>query len=215
MNYQERLFRQRHGYGCEPATIAAVASLAISAAGTAASVQGQKNAADAQLEQQRGLTAANGVVLNEQLAASREQATQLRMQEAQQQESIARENEKARLASQRGRATAIVSAGEAGVSGSSVDALLSEYGAQLGQFREATNRQQQLNSQATNAQVATVQTGARGQAMGARFQNLQINAPVVGPNYGAAIAQFGASALGTYKDYRPSAFQSKPKIKTT
>jgi hypothetical protein len=174
-----------------------VASLAISAVSAASSVQGQKYAAEAQAEQQKNLTAANNAVAGEQIA-------QLRLQEAQSREASARENEKARLATQKAKASAVVGAGEAGVSGASVDALLGEYGMQLGQFREAVNRQGQLSTTAVNSQIESIRTGSR-------FQNLQINAPIVGPNYTGAAINFAGDALGTYKAYNPGAFQRTPK----
>lgn len=195
MIFQERLFRQRHGYNCEPTTIA-LASLAISGAGTVASLQGQKYAADAQARNQGDLTTANNQVAVEQMS-------QLRIQQAQSQEATTRDNERARLAAQRARSTATVAAGEAGVSGNSVDALLAEYGQQLGQYREATNRQTQLNAQGINTQVAAIRTGTR-------FQNLQINAPIAGPNYGAAAVRLAGDVLGTYRAYNPDAFLKTP-----
>lgn len=191
MTHDERIFRQRWGYHCEPTTIA-MASLAISAAGTAASIQGQKQQAAAQAKQQQDLTAANNFVAGEQMS-------QLRVQEAQQRESAARENERARLAAQKARSSSVVAAGEAGVAGNSVDALLAEHAMQLGQFREATARQSQLNAMGITAQAEAIRTGAR-------FQNLSINAPISGPNYGAEFARFGANTLGTYKDYKSGAF---------
>lgn len=195
MTHTERFFRQRHGYGCEPTTLLMLGSLAISAVGTASSIQGQKYAAEAQEEQQANLTKANNAV-------AEEQAAQLRLQEAQANEAAARENNRAALATQRTTATSVVAAGEAGASGASVDALLREHAANLGQFRDVTNRQSRLNALGTNAQIEAIRTGSR-------FQNLSINAPIVGPNYTAEFARFGGSALGTVKDYNPSAFQKK------
>ena len=200
MNYQERLFRQTHGYGCEPATIIGLASLAISATSAVTSIQAQNYAADAQATNQRELTDANNKV-------AREQMSQLRQQEAQLAESTIRENEKARRATQKAKSSASVAASEAGVSGASVDALLNEYSMNLGQFREATNRQTQVSSQGINAQIDAVRTGAR-------FQNLSINAPIARPNVAAEAVKFSGSALGVYRDYNPNAFDKKAKPKS-
>lgn len=192
MNYLERLFRQRVGYECEPTTLLA-ASLALSTAQFGTTIIGQRQQAKAQEAQQQALVAANNAVSGEQMAA-------LRVQEAQSREATARENEKARLASQKAQATARVAAGEAGVEGNSVDALLQEYRMNLGQFREATTRQGQLNATATAANIEAIRTGAR-------FQNLQINAPVVGPNYAGEALRLGQNGLGAYAAYNPSAFK--------
>ncbi len=192
MNYQERLFRQRHGYECLPAIPLMALAIAASAASTVASVQGQRYAAQAQERQQGELTKANNFVAGEQMG-------QLRQQEAQQREATARENEKARLAVQKSRASAMVAAGEVGVSGNSVDALLAEHGMQLGQFREANARQSQMGSSAINTQLESIRTGAR-------FQNLSINAPIAQPNYAAEGVKFVGSVVGAYKDYKSGAF---------
>lgn len=199
MNYQDRLFRQRCGYGCEPATILLVSSLAISALGTTAQIQGQKAQAKAQTAEQQQLVAANNEVVNQ------EQST-LREQEAQAKESVARENFKAQLTNDRAKSTATVAAGEAGVSGSSVTALLNEYDMHLGQFREATNRQGTLTSQGVTQQLQAI-------GKGAMFQNLQINAPVSQPQYGAAAISFAGDALSAYRAYNPSAFKQPKAVK--
>lgn len=194
MNYQERLFRSRYGFGCEPTTLLAI-GLAISAAGSVATVEGQRRAANAQTDYQQEQVKANNLVAAEQMGA-------LRSQEAQTKEAQARETEKARQASRKASSTAYVASGEAGVTGNSVDAMLQEYSANLGQFKEATARQGALNSQATGAQISALKTGAR-------FQNLQINAPVVGPNYAAEALRFGSSAMGSVAAYNPNAFKKK------
>jgi len=172
---------------CEPTTVA-LAALASSAAQAGLTIAQGNSDAKAQAGYQRQLTAAT----NTQAAA---QASALRQQQAQANESSARETEKARLASQRAKATATVAAGEAGVSGNSVDALLAEYNTQLGQLKEATLRQQQLRDAAYQDEAEAVRTGAS-------YQGLQINAPVAGPNVGAAALKFGADALGIYRDYK-------------
>lgn len=196
MTYSERLFRQTHGFACDPASALAVSALAVSTAGAVSTAQGQKYAAEAQTTQQQQLVAANNSVGNE-------QAAQLRQQEAQTAEAAARDNERARLATQRAKSSAIVAAGEAGVTGNSVEALLGEYNAQLGQFREATLRQNQLSRQGVNTQIDAIRTGTR-------YQNLQINAPVAGPNYAAIGLRLAGDALGTYRAYNPDAFVRQP-----
>lgn len=131
--------------------------------------------------------------------------TQLRQQEAQSRESAARENERARLAGQKSKATALVAAGEAGVSGNSVDALLQEYDMQFGQFREATLRQQKITGDAIGAQVHATQ-------MGANNQGLSINAPIERPSWGVAGLRFASDALTSARAYDRDLFA---KSKTT
>ncbi len=174
---------------CEPTTLLAI-SLAISTAGTAASLEGQRYQASTQATHQRELTKANN-------ASAAEQMSQLRIQEAQSTESRARETEKARLASQKAVSTATVAAGEAGVGGNSVDALLQEYGMQFGQFKEASARQAAFNKSATDAQVAAT-------SLGGNYQNKSINAPIVGPNYLAEGLRLGGDYLRSYNAFRPN-----------
>lgn len=171
-------------------------SLALSAASTATSLVGQKQQQVAQERQQRSLVAANN-------AESQLQLGQLRTQQAQSRESAALEGEKARLASQKAKATATVAAGEAGVSGHSVDAVLAEYSANLSRFKEGSLRQRQLEDSAYADRAVAIQSGAR-------YQNLQINAPVAGPNYAAGLLNFGSQALGAYTAYNPGAFKKGP-----
>lgn len=170
MIYSEHLFRQRNGYACEPTTIMMVASLAITAASAAAQAQQQKAQAVTQENQQNALQDSN----NEQAA---EQASALRIGQAQDSEATARELEKARLAGAKASSTAKVASGEAGIQGNTSDALLQEHEAALGQYREAVSRQGTLNAMGTEQQLKALQTGTRN-------QNLQINAPINQPQYG-------------------------------
>lgn len=191
MTYEERLFRMR-GYHCDPTSLM-VAELVVSVAGATASIEGQQAQAKAQEQTQANLTKANNDI-------AVDQTSQLRIQESQDAESRAREIEKARQASQKAKASARVAAGQAGVSGNSVDALLNEYDASFGQFKEATNRQGTLNSEATGTQIEAIRSGAK-------YQNLTINAPIVGPNYAAAAVGVAKDSIGAYQAYNPNAFQ--------
>jgi hypothetical protein len=182
---------------CEPATILAASSLALTATGIGLDLEGQRRNASAQQAQQQRLVEASNTEAALQLS-------QLRIEQAQSRESTARESEKARLASQKSKATAVTAAGQAGVQGNSVDAVLQEYSANLGQFKETTMRQRQLEDSSFADKSAAIQSGAR-------YQNLQINGPVTGPNYAAGLAKLGGAALGTYKDYNPTAFEKAPK----
>jgi hypothetical protein len=196
LNYQERLFRMGQGYECEPTTIALIASVVISAVSGVASVQQQKATASAQAEyQQQQVESSNKIAAYN--------ASQLRIQEAQQAESQARDLEKARLASQSAKSTATVAAGEAGVSGASVDALLAEYDQQLGRYSESVARQGQLNRAGTQSQIDSLM-------MGASNTNLQINGPVNQPQYAAAALKFAGEAAGAYGTWSASRAPKTP-----
>ena len=78
-----------------------------------------------------------------------QEQTSIRMRQAQEQEAVGRELEQVSRKSQQALARARVSAGEAGVAGASVQALLDDYTRQEGAYRSALLRQQELGQVAT------------------------------------------------------------------
>lgn len=91
-----------------------------------------------------------------------QEQTSMRMRQAQEQEAVGRELEQVSRKSQEALARARVSAGEAGVAGASVQALMDDYTRQEGAYREALLRQQEMGALATGmgleqAGFATVQ----------------------------------------------------------
>lgn len=195
MNYQERLFRQRWGYGCEPTTALLVTSLVLSAAQGVASIQGQKAQAASQESYQNQLTNANN-------ASAAEQEAQLRQQQAQDAESRAREMQKASQATTRAVSTARTQVAETGQSGGSIDALLSEYKMNQGQYNEAIIRQGQLNKLATNSNIEALKLGTYN-------QNLSINQPIAQPQYAAAVLNFAGDSVRAFSAWKPEMFKIK------
>ncbi len=175
--------QKRCTFYCEPTTLA-IAAIALSAAGTGATLVGQRQAAKAQAGYQQELAKST----NE---AARVQAEQVRDQQAQSAEAAGREVQKASIASRQAQSTATVSAGEGGVTGNSVDALLRDFRTQEGIYKEAVTRQQQLTNFGAGQQIDAIRAGAKA-------GNLQMNAPIAQPNYLAAALSFGAQAAGTY-----------------
>ena len=98
-------------------------------------------------------------------AAERQRALQeqssIRMQQAQQQEATARELEQVSRKSREALGRARVSAGEAGVAGASVTALMDDYTRQEAGYRAATLRQQELTGVGT--QLGLEQAGLASQ----------------------------------------------------
>ena len=78
-----------------------------------------------------------------------QEQTSIRMRQAQEQEAVGRELQQVSRKSQEALARAKVSAGEAGVAGASVQALMDDYTRQEGAYREAILRQQELGQVAT------------------------------------------------------------------
>ena len=119
----------------------------------------------------------------------------MRVQQGQEQVAAAqRINESAKKARE-ARATARVSAGEAGVAGLSVDALINDLTREEAEYSFATQQQLQMNDVGRQMQL---------QNAGLNFTNnmLRINRPIEQPDYlGAAIsgAQTGMSTYSTLK----------------
>jgi opacity protein-like surface antigen len=109
---------------CDPVSIAA-ATLAVSAASTAATVYAQQQAADAQAKTNQRQYDAQMVAYN----ANQANANLMKTQEATATSQKKIENN---AIARRDMARATVSAGESGVSGVSVDALLAELGGRAG-----------------------------------------------------------------------------------
>lgn len=135
---------------CDPATIGAIVGVASAGAGYA----GQRQQAKAQAAYQAQAAAA------ERQRALQEQSS-IRMQQAQQQEATARELQQVSRKSQEALARARVSAGEAGVAGASVQALMDDYSRQEAGYRAATLRQQELTGVGT--QLGLEQAGLASQ----------------------------------------------------
>src|SRR3546814_897671 len=179
-----------------------IASTAITAAGAAASVMGQKDSA----AQQRAYQNALAVQRNQQIEENRklavnsyiEQSKQLDAADAQKdaaaQQDIA---ESARQAAQ-ARATARVAAGEAGVSGLSVDSLLADYHRNEARYRDAVKH----NREGEKAQLKLEKGGLRSQAE-ARIQSIRpyIASPIQQPDYLGAALRVGSGVLGAGERY--------------
>jgi len=170
---------------CEPATLTA---LALGAASAGSQVVGQRQMAKTQAKAQANASAAERQRYLQEVSSMRIQQGQEEVAAAQ------RVNESARKARE-ARATARVSAGEAGVAGLSVDALINDLTREEASYNFAT--QQQLQMSNVNRTMQLDQAG-----LGFTNNMLRINKPIEGPDYlGAAIggAQTGLSTYSTLK----------------
>jgi hypothetical protein len=114
------------------------------------------------------------------------------MRQAQEQEAVGRELEQVSRKSQAALARARVSAGEAGVAGASVQALMDDYMRQEAGYRSALARQQELGAIGTGMQLEQAGFATQQRQIG-------INQPINRPNPLAA----GLSALqGGLSGYR-------------
>jgi hypothetical protein len=113
-------------------------------------------------------------------AAERQRAlqeqTSIRMRQAQEQEATARELEQVSRKSQEALARARVSAGEAGVAGASVQALMDDYTRQEAGYRSALARQQELSALGT-------QLGLEQAGLASQQRLISIQQPIDRPSF--------------------------------
>jgi hypothetical protein len=143
-------------------------SIAIAVGSSVAQYAGQRKQARAQARYQAQAAAA------ERQRFLQEQ-TSLRMRQAQEQEAVGRELEQVSKKSQAALARARVSAGEAGVAGASVQALMDDYMRQEAGYRSALARQQELGEIGTGMQLEQAGFATQQRQIG-------INQPINRPN---------------------------------
>ena len=97
------------------------------------------------------------------------------------------------------RSRALVAAGEAGVGGLSVNALLNDFMAQESRYRESVT----TNLGYSKDQLASEMEGVRAQAQG-RIASISpyMRTPLDTPNYFGAAMRVGGSAIDAYNKYR-------------
>lgn len=111
---------------CEPTTILAIASVA----STVASVSAQSQAASAQ-------SAANQRQYENTIRARNANINQTNVMQQQEREAASQKLEQNNMAARAAKSTATVSAGENGISGLSVDALLADLGTKQGRYNSS------------------------------------------------------------------------------
>jgi hypothetical protein len=118
-----------------------------------------------------------------------QEQTSIRMRQAQEQEAVGRELEQVSRKSQEALSRARVSAGEAGVAGASVQALMDDYVRQEAGYREATLRQQELGGVATGL-------GLEQAGFATQQRQIGINRPIARPSFLTAGLQSLSGGLG-------------------
>jgi len=135
-----------------------------------------------------------------------QEQTSLRMRQAQEQEAVGRELEQVSKKSQAALARARVSAGEAGVAGASVQALMDDYMRQEAGYRSALARQQELGEIGTGMQLEQAGFATQQRQIG-------INQPINRPNIltaGLSALQGGLSGYRTGLDIQSRMGGSRP-----
>ena len=163
---------------CDPVSI----GLGILQAGS--TIQGQRQQAKAQAQAQRNATIAEQQRYLSEVSASR-------LRERQEKIAAAQRIQQSTTAAREARATARVSAGEAGVAGLSVDALINDMTRKEAEYSFSVQQQMQFAN--INRQLG-FEDGANRNHMNL----LSINKPIAQPNYLGAVlsgAQTGLSAF--------------------
>lgn len=170
---------------CEPTTLAA-ASLAIASASTIFSFVQQQGQADYTEDMARqNADAVRQDTVN--------QYDQLSFRRIQERDAAVEEKMGANLDALRARSTARASAGESGVSGLSVDALIADYYGQQGRYNDGVDR----NYANTSFQIDQEMKGAQARGTTA-IRNLPRGQR---PSFIDAGLRIGGAALGAYGRY--------------
>lgn len=194
------------------ATTAMLITIAISIATTAATMAAQAQQAAQQQKYQNAQQAARDQQIAQNYALSIEaynrETTQLQAKQRQADEGAVQKDQESSLASARAQATARVGAGEAGVAGASVDALLGDFMGQEARYRESVYSNLENQRQQTNAEIQGSQAKAEGRAQSIPSY---IQAPIKQPDYMGAALQIGSSAFGAYNKYKsPETINASP-----
>ena len=169
---------------CDPVSLG-VAGLALGAASAGTQAVGQRQQAKQQAAYQAQAAAA------ERLRFQQEQ-TSMRMRQAQEQEAVGRELEQVSRKSQAALARARVSAGEAGVAGASVQALMDDYMRQEAGYRSALLRQQELGGIATGM-------GLEQAGFATQQRQIGLSQPIQKPSVLGTVLSSAQQAMGAYR----------------
>lgn len=137
---------------CEPAT----AMLVLSAASTAAGLYGQQQQAKAQ-------NTYNDQQAKNTMEAYRANLAQTSLMQSQEQAAATQKITENNRAAEAAKAKALVSAGESGISGLSVDALLADLSGEQARYNESVNQNYQNASTAIDNQRTNAQANAASQ----------------------------------------------------
>jgi hypothetical protein len=121
-----------------------------------------------------------------------QEQTSMRMRQAQEQEAVGRELEQVSRKSQAALARARVSAGEAGVAGASVQALMDDYMRQEAGYRSALLRQQELGALGTGL-------GLEQAGFATQQRMIGLSQPIDKPSPLGALLQAGQQAISGYR----------------
>ena len=159
-------------------------SAAIAVASAASSAVAQKQAADAQERQQK-------IASQQERQRYLEEVTSLRQQQAQEQVARSQRLQEAELKAKEAKAQAVVAAGEGGVAGLSVEALVANISRKQATYAFSEQKQAEMMSASRTIEIQSSGTGYQRNM-------LTINKPIPQPDYVGAILGGAQTGLGTY-----------------
>jgi len=162
---------------CDPLSI----SVAVGAISAISSTMGQKQAGDAQEKQQN-------LASQQERQRYLEEVTSLRSQQAQEQVAKSQRLQEAEIKGKEAKSSAVVAAGEGGVSGLSVEALVANISRKQATYAFSEQKQAEMVGTARTMEI---------QSAGSGYQRnlLRINQPIAQPDYVGNI--IGGIQIGT------------------
>ena len=159
-------------------------SATIAVISAASSAVAQKQAADAQEQQQK-------IASQQERQRYLEEVTSLRQQQAQEQVAKSQRMQEAELKAKEAKAQAVVAAGEAGVAGLSVEALVANITRKQATYAFSERKQAEMMNTARTLEI---------QSSGSGYQRnlLTINRPIPQPNYLDAVLDGAQAGMGVY-----------------
>lgn len=159
-------------------------SIGLAVAQTGATIMGQRQMASAQERAQANASKAERQRYLHEVSS-------MRIQQGQEQVAAAQRLQESTKKAREARATARVSAGEAGVAGLSVDALINDLTRKEAEYNFNTQKQLQMSD--VNRTMQLEQAG-----LGFTNNMLRINKPIEQPNYLGAALSGAQTGLSTY-----------------
>lgn len=177
---------------CEPVSISIAVASALS------SIVGQRQQADAQEKQQK-------LASQQERQRYLEEVTSLRSQEAQEQVARSQRLQEAEIKGKEAKASAVVAAGEGGVAGLSVEALVANISRKEATYAFSERKQAEMIGVGRTMEI---------QSAGSGYQRnlLSINKPIPQPNYVGAALEGAQTGFSTYNSVQKAGLTT-PKAK--
>lgn len=186
-----------------------LASFAIGAAGQVMGFMNQQSAANAQGEYQRRLLDQQRQLADLETKKYIQEAEGLRFKEAQEKEQQGREIYSIAQESRAAKSRARTAAGEAGVAGPSIDAILADFTRQETSYAAALRRQTFYTEAATSRSIENARLGTQYNI--AAIQTPM--SPIPRPNIWATALQIGREGLDSFGQYQQWSTAKSPYAK--